>query len=312
MPRNQANRLLLLAALLWGSGNVAQQTILESIGPFLAVGLRCMIAGLVITPFLFVTGKGGKVFELASRKLGLLTVLSFVMALTFQQIGFGHTTVTNGGFIVNTTTVITPFIGWLLLMRRPALIVWLAGLLSLTGTGLMSGGSLQGFNFGDLLCLASAVSFSFWMVFLGEFVRRHGNAMRLTLVQFFVSGLVCLSISYVVEPISLRDIKGALPELIVLGVLSTGVAYMLQSIAQRYTSANEAAIITSGEAFFGAMAAFILLGETPSVVSGLGAILIFGGVLLVQIPDRRFFALNSRRPVRYQLDLARHEREIAD
>jgi drug/metabolite transporter (DMT)-like permease len=286
MPRSQANKLLLLAAFLWGSGNVAQQTILENIGPFLAVGLRCLIAGMVILPFLKGTGARIADFDINARKLGFLTILTFVAAVTFQQIGFGYTSVTNGGFIVNTTTVITPLVGRVLLLQRPAPATWPAALLSLTGAALMSGGSFKGFNMGDLFCLLSALFFSLWMVFLGEFVTRFGNAVLLTLFQFLISGSICLAISYAFETFDLRGLMAALPELLILGVLSTGVAYLLQSIAQKHTSASEAAIITSGEAFFGALGAFFLLGEMPSAWGSLGALLIFGGILLVQVPQQ--------------------------
>lgn len=309
MPRSQANKLLLLAAFLWGSGNVAQQTILENIGPFLAVGLRCLIAGLVILPFLLKAGPRNGAFDIASKKLGLLTVLAFAAAVTFQQIGFGHTSVTNGGFIVNTTTVITPLIARMLLLQRPAPVVWPAALLSLTGAGLMSGGSLIGFNIGDLFCLASAVFFSLWMIFLGEFVSRFGNAVLLTLAQFLVSGIICLGISFVFEPIHSQNLSAALPELFMLGVLSTGAAYLLQSVAQKYTSASEAAVITSGEAFFGAAGAFLLLGEAPSTLGGIGATLIFSGILLVQIPREGPNFLSNRGIPKGREDLPRHSHD---
>ncbi len=293
MSRNQANKILLLAALLWGAGNVAQQTILENIGPFLAVGLRCLIAALVIVPFTFKTKFRVAALDHDAKKLGVMVILTFVGAVTSQQIGFGYTTVTNAGFIVNTTTVITPLIAWTLLLQRPPPIVWPAAFLTLTGAGLMSGGSVKGFNIGDLFCLASAIFFSLWMIFLGEFVSKYGNAILLTLIQFFVSGFICLGISLVFEHFDLHSLRAALPELLILGILSTGAAYLLQSIAQKYTSASEAAIITSGEAFFGAVGAFVLLGETPSALGGVGAALIFSGILIVQIPSRAFSVLST-------------------
>lgn len=303
MQRSQANKLLLLAAFLWGTGNVAQQTVLENIGPFLAVGSRCLIASVVILPFILKTEPRITALDFASKRLGFLTILAFSAAVTFQQIGFGYTTVTNGGFIVNTTTVITPLIGRVFFLKRPATIVWPAAFLSLTGAGLMSGGSLKGFNIGDLFCLSSAVSFSLWMIFLGEYVSKCGRAALLTLGQFMASGVICLSISLAFEPIHLQKLEAALPELLLLGVMSTGAAYLIQSIAQRYTSASEAAIITSGEAFFGAGSAFILLGEMPGALGVIGATLILGGILLVQIP-RQTFNLQNHRATKQCAELA--------
>jgi drug/metabolite transporter (DMT)-like permease len=295
MSRSQANKLLLLAAFLWGAGNVAQQTILENIGPFLAVGLRCLIAAIVILPFTLGTKKFSISLNPLAKRLRIVTIVTFTAAVAFQQIGFGYTTVTNAGFIVNTTTVITPLIAWTLLLQPPLPVVWPAAILTLTGAGLMSGGSIKGFNIGDLFCLASAVCFSLWMVFLGEFVSKYGNALRLTLIQFFASGLICLGLGLIFETLDLRSLQAALPELLILGMLSTGAAYLLQSIAQKYTSASEAAVITSGEAFFGAMGAFLMLGETPSALGVIGAALICSGILIVQFPFSKSGFLTRQR-----------------
>jgi drug/metabolite transporter (DMT)-like permease len=289
MSRNQANSMLLFAALLWGAGNVAQQTILQNIGPFWAVGLRCIIAALIILPFSLGRGTRHQSFDTAGRTLATLVAITFAGAVVFQQIGFGYTSVMNAGFIVNTTTVLTPLVTWFILLERPPFIVWPAALASLLGATFMSGGGLHAYNVGDLLCLLSAVCYSFWMVFLGAFVVKYGNAARLTLAQFAVTGLICVILGCGLETISWERLNAALPELVILGVFSTGAAYMLQSIAQQHTSPSEAAIITSGEAIFGAAAAFLLLGETLTTHSFFGAALISTGILLVQVPTRFFY-----------------------
>jgi drug/metabolite transporter (DMT)-like permease len=286
MTRNQANSLLLFAALLWGAGNVAQQTILENIGPFWAVGLRCLIAGLVILPFSIRNKPDHRILDMPGRTLGVLVTVTFAGAVIFQQIGFGYTSVTNAGFIVNTTTVMTPLVTWFLLLQKPPAIVWPAALTTVIGATLMSGGALKGFNIGDVFCAASAICYSFWMVFLGAFVSQYGNAARLTLAQFAVSGLICVMLGLCFETMSLARLHAALPELLMLGVLSTGAAYLLQSIAQQHTSASEAAIITSGEAIFGAAAAFFMLGETLTTQSGFGAAMMSAGILMIQVPTR--------------------------
>ena len=286
MSHGQANMLLLIAAFLWGAGNVAQQTILENMGPFFAVGLRCIIGGLVILPFTLGRKFNPKCFGVVANRSGLAAILSFGAAVVCQQIGFGYTTVTNAGFIVNTTAVITPLIAWMLSLHRPEANIWPAATLTLSGAAFMTKGAIGGFNFGDLYCLASAVFFSLWMIYLGEFVKRFGNAAQLTLVQFFLSGTICLAIGTAFETITLNNLRNAFPELLLLGTLSTGAAYLLQSIAQKNTSAGEAAVITSGEAVFGAIGAFLLIGERLTLSGGTGATLVLCGILILQLPSR--------------------------
>jgi drug/metabolite transporter (DMT)-like permease len=286
MSHGQANKLLLIAAFLWGAGNVAQQTILENIGPFFAVGLRCIIGGLVILPFTLGRKFNPRCFGVVANRSGLSAILSFGAAVVCQQIGFGYTTVTNAGFIINTTAVITPLIAWMLSLHRPEAKIWPAAALTLLGAAFMTNGSIGGFNIGDLYCLASAVFFSLWMIYLGEFVKRYGNAAQLTLAQFFLSGTICLVIGTAFEAITLNSLRNALPELMLLGTLSTGAAYLLQSIAQKNTSAGEAAVITSGEAVFGAIGAFLLIGERLTLSGGTGAALVLCGILILQLPPR--------------------------
>lgn len=279
MRRAQANGLLLLAALLWGAGNVAQKTVLEDIGPFTAVGLRCLIAALVLAPFFapaIAIPKAGEI------KCAAMVIATFAVAVTLYQMASGLTTVTNTGFLVNTSTVITPIAAWLLLRLRTGYMVWPAAGLTLLGAFMMSGEIFVRLNPGDALAIAAAFFYSLWMIYLGQFVTRHGHAGLITLAQFVLTGLACLAIGLNFEPVSIAGLRAAVPELLMLGVVSTGMGYLLQAIAQGYTSASEAAVIVSGEAIFGALCAFILLGETLNNYGLIGAALIIGGIVTMQ------------------------------
>ena len=280
MGRSQANGLLMLTAFLWGAGNVAQKTVLEDVGPFTAVGLRCLIAALVLAPFFARIETNPMKGKLRSA---LKVIVTFAVGVTLYQMAAGLTSVTNAGFLVNIGIVITPIIAWVLHRQRHGFVVWSAASLALTGAFLMSGGIHSQFNLGDTLAITSAVFFSFWMIFLGEFVVRHGQASFISLLQFLVTGFICLPIALLVEPISISGLKSALPELLILGVVSTGIGYLLQAIAQAHTSASEAGVILSGEAIFGAICAFVMLGETLDHQGLFGAILVLSGIGIVQL-----------------------------
>lgn len=284
MGRTQANGLLLLAALFWGSGNVAQKTILEDIGPFTAVGMRCLIAALVLAPF-FARASSSPVANTTKSKIkcAAMVIATFAAAVTLYQFGAGLTTVTNAGFLVNTSMVLIPVVSWLLLRQAPGVFIWPAAGLTLLGVYFMSGEALTRFNPGDALALASAGFYSLWMISLGHFVKRHGQAGMITLVQFFATSIFCLPVGFAFEPISYSALQSVLPELLLLGVVSTGLGYLLQAIAQGYTSASEAAVIVSGEAIFGALFAFVLLGESLDAFGLFGAALILAGIATVQL-----------------------------
>ncbi len=291
MTRYQANIILLIAALMWGSGNVAQQTVLEHIGPLTTTGLKSLIAAIVILPYCMTRPISLEPLSFHGMVLGLVVIVSFCMATTAMQIGYGLTTVTNAGFLVNTATVITPILAWLMLRSRPGYAVWFAAVATLAGAAFMSNATTGSLGTGDLLCLASAVCFAVWMISLGEFVNRYGRAGLVTIIQFGATALVCTPWGVMAEMPSLAALGIALPELLFIGSVSTAGGYLLQAIAQRHTSASEAAIIVSAEAVFGAVAAFMILGETLTPGRAVGAFLIFTGIVLVQV---RFGSL--RRP----------------
>lgn len=282
MTSLKANGLLLLAAFFWGAGNVAQKTVLDDIGPLTAVGLRCLIGALVLIPF--VRREASRAH--AQRKCGVLQILwvagLFAMAIVLQQSSYGSTTVTNASFLVSLTTVLTPIAVWLLFKIRPTPIIWAAATTAFAGAFLMSGGSIASMAIGDLGCVASAAFYAVWFVKLGEVVVASGRPCNVTLVQFGLTGVVCLVVGLVLEPVTSASLLQAMPDLIVLGVFATGVAYGLQAVAQQTASPTMAALLTSMESVFGAAAAVLFLGEqlTPMIMGG--AVLVVLAILMAQ------------------------------
>jgi drug/metabolite transporter (DMT)-like permease len=248
------------------------------------VSLRCLIAALVFVPVLGFTSRLVVLVSPPARWPAAASCISFAAAVTLSQAGYGLTAVTNAGFFINTTTVITPILACLILKQRPHKVTWLAALLIFAGAVLMSGGSLHGFRAGDALCLASAVCYAFWMIFVGDYAEKGGDASALTLLQFAFTAAVCLPLALYFEPVTLPGVVRAVPELLFLGLFSTAGAYFLQILAQQHTSASEAAIIGSGEAVVGAIAAYFLLDEVLTTTGALGALVISAGIVLVQFP----------------------------
>lgn len=275
--------MLLVAAFFWGSGNVSQKLVLDEIGPLTAVGLRCLIGAVVILPFVLRELRPGiQAGRLAIR--GMLVVATlFAGAITLQQVSYAATTVTNASFLINMTTVVTPLVVWALLKTRPTTAIWAAVAAAFAGALLMSGGSLSTIASGDLGCLLAAVLYSVWFVKLGKVVCDSGRPVLVTMVQFLLTGGTCLAIGFASETVSVDRLTAALPNLLVLGVFATGLAYGLQAIAQQYATASTAAVLTSAESVFGAGAAALLLGERFTPLMLLGAALILIAILTVQL-----------------------------
>jgi drug/metabolite transporter (DMT)-like permease len=297
MTRLHANALLLLAAFFWGASNVAQKTVLDDLAPLTTVGLRCLIGALVILPMLRRELVGRRTASIQDVRGIVLVAILFAGAIVAQQSAYGGTSVTNASFLVSTTTVLTPLAVWLLRRDRPSPVVWIAIIAALSGAFFMGGASLASLAWGDIVCLVSAALYSVWFVILGEVVVRTGQPVLVTTAQFALTGAACLVAGLFLEPIGVDRLTAALPDLLVVGVLSTGVAFALQAVAQQFTSANEAAILTSAESVFGALGGMILLGERPTLAGGLGAGLIALAILAIQFnPSLPAASLRLRFP----------------
>jgi|GEM_PF-1187824 len=283
MSRIQANFMLIAVAALWGTGNVAQQTILEYMGPLLANGLKCAFAIPVLLPLLLKAEASAIPLDGRGWLLALMTMASYALGTTGFQVGFAFTSVSNAGFMANTATVLTPILSWWILKERPSRCIFLAAVTTLAGVFFIGGGTLSGLNAGDLICLGTAFCFAIWMIALGEFVQLYGRMGLVTLLQFLTTALLCIGGSFATEPISASAIVSALPLLLFLGVLGTGLAAWLQGHAQRHTSATEAAVLISAEAIFGAVAAHFFLNERLGTLALLGASLVMAGIFIVQL-----------------------------
>lgn len=284
MTRVQANTLLLLAGAIWGAGFIAQSTAMETLGPIWFIGLRFAVATLVALPFAL-WEKSHADGPIRPNDIGgfILTGLALFAAAAFQQVGLLTTTVTNSGFLTGLYVVFTPILTVLVLRRRPHWVIWPAALLASFGIFLLSGGTFSALTLGDMLTIVCAVLWSVQMICVGVFSGRSSRPIALSLIQFSVCAVLGCAAGLLFEPISLAAIKGALPEILYAGFFSSGLAFIFQNVAQRYTTAPQAAIFLSSEALFAALFGVLLLGETISPAGYVGCAIIFVAMLAVEL-----------------------------
>ena len=284
MTRIQANLLLLLAAAIWGGGFVAQSTAMKAIGPFWFIGLRFVIAAVAVLPFMLFEARKARVKTPPRHlKLYLLTGLALFGGAATQQIGLQTTTVTNSSFITGLYVVIVPLIAVVFLRRSPHWIIWPGAIMAVSGIYMLSGGQLSALTTGDLLTVVCAVFWAGQITLAGITVSETGRPLTLSTAQFAVTGACALVVAIVAEPISWAAVWAAAPEILYVGIFSSGVAFSLQVIGQRYTTSSQAAIFLSSEALFGASLGALLLGETMPPLGYAGCALMFTAMLLVEV-----------------------------
>lgn len=294
MTRIQANLVLLLVGAMWGMGFVAQSTAMAAIGPFFFVGLRFAVAGVVMLPFALREGRRSEKALAAGdwRAFAFIGLLLFG-GMAAQQTGLMSTTVTNSGFLTGLYVVLVPLLAVLLFRQWPHPVVWPAAMLALGGIWFLSGGAIATLTVGDWLTVLCAVFWALQLIFIARHGNHTGRPVTLAVVQFGVCGVLGLLIAAAFETIDWRAVPHAAPEILFTGIFSGGIAFTLQAVGQRYTTAPQAAIFLASEAVFAALFGFLLLGERLPAAGFLGCGLIFAAILLVEIVP----AFGRRKPV---------------
>jgi drug/metabolite transporter (DMT)-like permease len=276
--RLSSDLTLLIVAFIWGTAFVVQRIAVTGLGTFLFNGLRFLLGALVILPFINYHQKVTR----AQLRWILAAGAILVIASSLQQAGLRYTTAANAGFITGFYVVLIPIIQALFLKRRPPAYVWLCAVGAFVGIYLLSTGASLTFNKGDILELIGAV---FWALH----VLVISGAVRETPVPIFSAGqyAVCGAASLLLGIFLEGSLTANIPSLgwtvLYAGILSVGVAYTLQSAAQKYSPPADAAIILSMEAVFAALFGFLFIGEQLIPAQLLGCALILVSMIAVQI-----------------------------
>ncbi len=285
MTRIQANLLLTLIAMIWGSAFVAQAHGMESIGPMMFTGIRFLIGALVVLPLIVrerrtpgaTVLRGGDGLKI----MGLGALLTTGAAL--QQIGIQYTTVTNAGFLTALYVPLVPLLGWLLLRHLPHWSVWPGALACLVGAFLLSGAHQLDIGLGDAWVIASALPWAVHVLLVGGVADRMNAPFTVAGGQFLFCGVVALVWALCFESWSWAGIQAAVGPILYTGVLSVGIAFTGQVVAQRYAHAADAAIILSSETLFAAVFGYLMMGDRLDAAGLLGCALILGAMLLIQL-----------------------------
>lgn len=295
--------MLLLAAFFWGSGNVANKTVLQDMDPFAAAAARNLVAAVVLLPFAI-----REILRVHNRRVwtksAVVPSALFAVAIILQQWGYQSATVTNASFLVNTACVLTPLMAYVVLRERISFCIALAAILTGLGIFLMSGAgrSLTEMNAGDVACLVSAVFYAAWMVALSRHATVHGRPIATICLHSVLTFIFASGVLLLLAPRQPGAWSGAVPEVLYLGVFSTALAFGLTAAAQARVSASMAAVLVAAESLFGAAGAMLLLGERPSTQVLLGAGLMLFAILIVarspaQTPRRIRFVSGSEKGI---------------
>ena len=289
----RADLLMLLAAAIWGFAFVAQREGMETMGPFLFNTARFFIGTVFLFPVVWYLSKKNKTQEnkeTSTKKLlfaGFIAGLFLFIASSFQQVGIQYTTAGKAGFITGLYIFFVPLIG-ILLGQRTGSGTWLGAFIAVIGLYLLSINDDFSVAKGDLLQLICAVFFAAHVLVIG-YVAKRMDPLKLSLIQYFVCTILSFFIAVAIEVITWQMIVDTAIPLLYAGIMSIGVGYTLQVVAQQHAKSSHAAIILGLEGAFAVLGGWLILDENLSTRGLIGCALMLSGMFLSQLLPRLSF-----------------------
>jgi drug/metabolite transporter (DMT)-like permease len=284
-----SDSLLLLTSLIWGLAFVAQRMGMQHVGPFTYNAVRFALGALSLLPVLALqrqpatdpssTPPARSVHPLHA---GILAGVILFGGASLQQIGLVSTTAGKAGFITGLYVVLVPLAG-LLWGQRAGWSAWLGALACVVGLFLLSFTKSLGIERGDILVLVGAFFWAAHVQLIGWLSPRT-NPVKLACIQFATCSGLSGGAALLTERPAVQGILGAAGPILYGGLLSVGVAYTLQVVAQRKAKPAHAAILLSMESVFAAVGGSIVLGERLGPRGAAGCAFIFAGMIVAQLP----------------------------
>ena len=298
----------MLTSFIWGSAFVAQSSGMDYVGPYTYNMARNVLAFLFLIPVIYVIGKkkGGtdntgsgtgideaafgeanwKSILLPDRTTlvgGIYCGLVMAVASSLQQIGITMTTAGKAGFITALYIILVPLMGVFIGKKIPR-IIWFCVVLAMAGFYLLC--VKEGFSIskGDILVLFCSVGFSVHIMTIDHFTSKGVDGVKMACIQFAVAAIVMTPLMFALENPSVSGLLSAWMTIAYVGILSSGVGFTLQIVAQKDTDPTTATLIMSLESVFAAVSGCLFLNEVLLPKEILGCILVFVAVILAQVP----------------------------
>ena len=287
---------LLLTAAIWGFAFVVVKDSLDYIGSFYMVAIRFSIAAVGMGLIFF---KKLKLIDKKHLLKGAVTGFFLFMGYLVQTIGCFYTTAGKNAFLTTVYVILIPIISWPLYKKRPAIFVFIAAAMSMTGIGLLAlggndfagGGAGSVFNRGDVLTLICGLFYALHILWTEKCNREGCDVIIITMLQFFfaaVFGWISAPIADGPFPLVVLNNSKVIVSMLYLGLLSSMLCFSLQNIGLKYVQSSLASLFLGFESVFGIFFSTLFLHEafTPRMFAG--CFLIFIAVILAENGNKLF------------------------
>ena len=279
-----ANLLLILTTILWGSSFIITKTVTEDVPIFLYMVIRFSIALIIFIPFLYN-------FKKISKKLilyAVLTGLVYYLVMIFQTSGMRTTTAGKAAFVTGLSTIMVPFITWIVFKKALKKRIWVAVVISIVGMALLLLEGESGIIIGDILVLICAFLFAVFIVLNDRYVR------ILDVYLYSLVQLATISILSFVGSLFLSESYDLISTelsfwliFLYMGIIVTSCTFLFQNWSQQHQDSSHTAIIFTLEPVFAVIfASFVIGNETMTIIGWIGCLLILIAILIVVLKNK--------------------------
>ena len=278
----------LLCTFIWGTTFVAQDTGMDEIGPFTFNAVRFFVGFLSILPLaLLIESKKIKFeYRLDDKMFIILSFLigiSLFLGSALQQVALLYTDVANAAFFTIFYVPMVPIIIFFFKKKSIHWSVWPSVMLCLIGGYLLTNFHDATIRLGDTLVIFGAFFWSTHIIFTGMIISKYNLPLTIGAIQTFIVAIFSFIISSIYEKFIIENIFKEIDSILYAGILSGGLAFVLQIYAQREITPAPAAIIFSLEGVFATIAAWFILNQILDINNLLGCLFILSGVMLSQL-----------------------------
>ena len=296
----KADLILVLVTMCWGVSYYLMDISLAELDPFTLNAHRFLGAFVIAGIF---SWKNVLTVNRTTLKYSLLVGVALVFVYMGATFGVKYTSLSNSGFLCALTVIFTPIINRLVFRKRAGAKLTLVVIMCFVGIALMTlkdDFSINTENLrGDILCLMCAVAYAVDLILTERAVSHEEvDAYLLGVFQLGVTGILNFMLAFIFETPHFPETAGVWGSVIFLSVFCTGIAFVLQPVAQQYTTASHVGVIFTLEPVFAAIVALVFAHEVLSVKAYIGALLMLASIFVMEID---FKALTNKKKNREEI-----------
>lgn len=289
----KADLMLLMVTLFWGTSYYLIDVSLVRVEALNLNALRFLIAF-----FLAIGLCSNRMKNIGRDTLKYALILGSILTVVYIAATYGvkYTSLSNAGFLSSLAVIFTPLLVFLIKGQTPGKKLGMSIGISLVGIALLTLNNEMQPALGDILCIICAIFYALHIVTTEIIVKKaHIDAFQVGVLQLGFTGLFNLILSFIIETPKFPDTTASWAAVLILSVFCTGLAFIVQSVAQQYTSASHVGVILTLEPVFAAVVAYLFAGEILLPRAYFGAVLLIISLLIMEI---NFTKKNRNNPIK--------------